>query len=338
MPPTDTRSLNDLLATASRALAAQKLTTAEQTLKQAVAIAPDSAEAQRLSGVVQLMRGNAGMAVGYLRRAVELKPDDFNAHMNLGSALLQCQSPDAAFASMRRACALAPDTSATWYNLGRALHMARHTEEARPALERAMALDPSHLMTRMTLATVLGSLGDIAEAARLYRDVLQSHPSHAMAWHSLANLKTVKLDDTEVRRIGQLLERSDLSADDRVLLGFALAKVLEDRNDLAASFHALQTANATMRRFTAWDTAAEHRRVDNLIAAFTHPLPPAVDPKLGSEVIFIASLPRSGSTLVEHILASHSLVEGADEIPDLSMVLLAVSSRRQLTLSQWAPV
>ncbi|MEW9573597.1 sulfotransferase [Rhodanobacter sp. Si-c] len=338
MDSSDTRPLNDLLAAASRAMAAQKLATAEQILKQAVAIAPDSAEAQRLSGVVQLVRGNAGMAVGYLRRAVELKPGDFNAHMNLGSALFQCQYPDAAFASMRRACELAPDASAPWYNLGRALHIARHTEEARPALERAMALDPSHTMTRMTLANVLNGLGDIAGTVQLYRDVLKSHPNHARAWYSLVNLKTVKLDSAEVRHIRQLLERPNLSADDRVWLGFALAKSLEDQDDPAASFQTLQAANAIKRRFTSWDIAAEQQRVDNLIEAFAQPLPPAADPKLGSEVIFIACLPRSGSTLTEHILASHSQVEGANEIPDLAAVIGGESKRRQQTLAQWAPL
>ncbi|GAB3787535.1 tetratricopeptide repeat-containing sulfotransferase family protein [Dyella agri] len=337
MDPVDASSLNDLLAKASRAIAAQKLASAEQTLRQAVAIAPDSAEAQRLSGIVQLMRGNAGMAVGFLRHAVALEPGDFNAHMNLGSALFQCQYPDAAFASMRRACELAPDASAPWYNLGRALHIARYTEEARPALERAMALDPAHVMTRMTLANVLNGLGDIDEAIRLYRDILHSHPNHARAWYSLVNLKTVKLDDAEVRHIEQLLERPTLSADDRVWLGYALAKALEDQNELTASFRTLQAANATKRRFTSWDIEAEHLRIDSLIETFTRPLPAPLDPTLGSEVIFIACLPRSGSTLTEHILASHSQVEGANEIPDLSAVLQGEARRRQQTLAQWAP-
>ncbi|MBD8881385.1 sulfotransferase [Rhodanobacter sp. 7MK24] len=337
MVPTDTPSLNDLLASASRAITAQKLATAEQTLKLAARVAPASAEVQRLSGVVQLMRGSASKALEFLRRAVELKPDDFNAHMNLGSALFQCRDPEAAFASMRRACELAPDVSAPWYNLGRTLHIARHTDEARPVLEQAMALDPTHVMTRMTLASVLSGLGDIDEAARLYRSVLRHQPNHAEAWYSLANLKTVKLDSIEVQHIRQLLERPGLSADDRVWLGFALAKLLEDQHDLAASFHTLQTANAIKRRYTSWDIAAEHRRVDNLIRAFTQPLPPPVNPGLGSEVIFIACLPRSGSTLTEHILASHSQVEGANEIPDLASVLAGESRRRQQTLGGWAP-
>lgn len=338
MDPTHDESLSDLLTAASRAIAVQKLTTAEQILRRAVTMAPNSSEVQRLSGVVQLMRSNGGLAVKFLQRAVELAPCDFNAHMNLGSALFQCQYLDDAFISMRHACELAPDTAPPWYNLGRALYFARRVEEARPVLERAMTLDPSHILTRMILAKALSSLGNITEAAKLYRSTLRLCPNHAEAWYSLANLKTVKFDDTEIRHIKQLLEHPHLSADDRVWLGFALAKLLEDRNDLASSFHALQTANAIKHRFTPWDIAAEHRRVNNLIAAFSHPLPAAVDPSLGSEVIFIACLPRSGSTLTEHILASHSLVEGANEISDLSAVLSSESRRRQQALGQWAPL
>ncbi|MBD8881209.1 sulfotransferase [Rhodanobacter sp. 7MK24] len=225
---------------------------------------------------------------------------------------------------------LLPDASRTI-----AAHMLATAEQT---LERAMALDPSHVMTRMTLANVLNGLGDIAEAIGLYRDVLRDHPSHARAWYSLVNLKTVKLDDAEVQHIRQLLDRPNLSADDRVWLGYALAKSLEDQNDLAASFHALQAASAIKRRLTSWDIEGEQLRVDSLIKAFSAPLPPVVDPNLGSEVIFIACLPRSGSTLTEHILASHSQVEGANEIPDLSAVLRGESGRRHQALAEWAPL
>lgn len=331
-------SLNDLLASASRAITAQKLTTAEQFLGQALAIAPDSAEACRLSGVVQLMRGNAGKAAGYLHRAVELGPDDFNAHMSLGSALLESHETDAGLAHMRRACELAPDEATPWYHLGRALHATGRTDEARPMLVRAMILDPSHVMTRMTLASVQNSLGEIAEAASLYRSVLKSQPNHARAWFELCNLKTAKLDDAEVQHVKELLGRPGLPADDRVWLGHALAKALEDQDDLPAAFDALCAANAIKRRHTTWDIARERHRIDGIIEAFSRPLPPSLDPALGSDVIFIACMPRSGSTLTEHILASHSMVEGANEIPDLREVLIGESNRRRHPMTQWAPL
>ncbi|MFK2877675.1 tetratricopeptide repeat-containing sulfotransferase family protein [Rhodanobacter hydrolyticus] len=331
-------SLNDLLASASRAMAAQKLVTAEQALKQAASIAPDSAEVQRLSGVVQLMRGNPGKAVEYLRRAVELQPDDSNAHMNLGSALFECRYTDAGLASMRRACELAPSESSCWYNLGRAMHIARKPSEARPILMRAMALDPSHIMTRMTLANAQNSLGEIAEAANLYRSVLKIKPGHANAWFELCNLKTTRLDGSEIEHIKELLKRPGISSDDQIWLGYALAKALEDQDDLTASFHALQTASAIQRRSVSWDIQAERERIDGIIKTFDRPLPHAVDAALGHEVVFISCLPRSGSTLTEHILASHSMVEGANEISELQVVLAGESNRRGQFLTQWAPL
>ena len=331
-------ALNDLLASASRAMAAHKLASADSALQQALSIAPQSAEAHRLSGVVQLMRGTPGMAVGNLRRAIELKPGEFNAHMNLGSALFESGETDAGLESMRRACELAPDTTATWYNLGRALHIARYTEEARPALVRAMALDPAHIMARMTLANVQNSLGEVAEAANIYRGILKTHPRNAKAWFELGDLKTVRLDSADTLQIKKLLERPNLSADDRVWLGFALAKSLEDQNDLEASFHALQLANAVRRRYASWDIEAEQQRVTSIIEAFSQPMAPALDSTLGSEIIFIACMPRSGSTLTEQILASHSMVEGANEIPELQAIIRAESDRRQQILTQWAPL
>lgn len=342
MAPIDSKptpmSLDDLLASASRAMTAQKLAAAEQDLKQAIAMAPDSAEAHRLTGVVQLMRGAPGRALGYLRRAVELKPGDFNAHMNLGSALFECRDTEAALACMRRACELAPAMAGTWYNLGRALHIAQYTEDALPALLRAQALDPTHAMTGMTLANVQNSLGHIAEAAELYRGILKNWSDHARAWFELCNLKTVRLDDAEVHHIRQLLERPGNSPDAQVWLGFALAKSLEDRGDLQASFKALQAANATRHRYAPWSIETERRRVDGIMRAFSQPLPPPLDPTLGSEIIVIACLPRSGSTLIEHILASHSMVEGANEISDLQIVLQGESNRRQSVLTEWAPL
>lgn len=330
-------SFAQLMTSASAAIAAQQLPNAESHLRRAIQLAPESVDAQRLMGVVQLMRHNATSAVGYLRRAVGLSPDDFNVHMNLGSALFECHETEAGLASMRRACELAPDQAATWYNLGRALNIARHPEEARTVLERAMALDPAHVMTRMTLANVQNSLGEIKVATVLYRGILADHPNHAKAWFELCNLKTTRLDDNELQRLKTLAAHDDKSTDDRVWLGYALAKALEDKGELAASFATLQHATAIMHQRFPWDIEAERQRIDCIIGAFHHPMPPAMDPMLGHEVIFISCVPRSGSTLAEHILASHSMVEGANEISDLQIVLAAESDRRQQTMTHWAP-
>lgn len=343
IPPDQTNanpivSVNDMLATASRAMASQKLASAESTLKRLLSVAPQSAEGHRLMGVVQLMRSRPHNAVGHLHQSIELNPDDVNTHMNLGSALFECGETSSGLASMRRACEMAPDVAVTWYNLGRALHIAREPLQARTVLERSMALDPAHIMSRMTLANVQNSLGEIPQAATLYRQVLKLTPDHARAWFELCNLKTTRLDDTEIHQIKALLQRPHLALVDQVWLGFALAKALEDKCEFGASFQALQTANVIKRRFAPWDVQAERNRIEGIIRAFDHPLPDAINPALGSEIIFISCLPRSGSTLVEHILASHSMVEGANELPDLQMVISSESDRRRQLLTQWAPL
>jgi hypothetical protein len=161
-----------------------------------------------------------------------------------------------------------------------------------------------------------------------YRKVLALQPDHAQAWHGLANLKTEPLTLTDAKQIRHILQNQQLPHDDRVSLGFSLYKALEDQRDYAGAFQALREANALKRQLVPGMPAAEHDHVDAIASAFRDPLPAPLDPTLGHEVIFIASLPRSGSTLVEHILASHPLVEGANEISDLSNVLEDESKRR----------
>lgn len=330
-------AFSQLLARASQAIAAKRLSTAESNLRQAIQLAPEAADAQRLMGIVQMMRGDPGKAVGYLRRSAELNPADFNVHMNLGSALFESKDASAGLASMRRACELAPGAAATWYNLGRALQIARQPEEARSMLERAMVLDPAHVMTRMTLANVQNSLGNINAADALYRGIVNEHPDHAKAWFELCNLKTTRLSDAELQQLKTLAVHAGKSNDDRVWFGYALAKALEDKGELTDSLAALHAANAILCRLCPWDIEAERKRIDYIIDAFSHPFPPPLTPDLGHEVIFISCLPRSGSTLAEHILASHSMVEGANEISELQVVLAAESDRRQQIMTQWAP-
>jgi hypothetical protein len=151
----------------------------------------------------------------------------------------------------------------------------------------------------------------------------------------LANLKTEPLTLADAKQIRHILQNQQLPHDERVSLGFSLYKALEDQHDYAGAFQALHEANALKRQLVKWDAAAEHADVDAITEAFRHPLPAPLDPTLGHEVIFIASLPRSGSTLVEHILASHPLVEGANEIQDLSNVLDDESKRRGKDFPHW---
>jgi Tfp pilus assembly protein PilF len=323
------------LSEAGKALSQGRADLAEQPLKRVLAEAPGFANAQFLYGIARQMCGDSHTAAEYLRKAAQQRPDDPNILTNLGGALYDSGAIQESFVYLRRATELAPTQASNWYNLGKALKLHWQLDEAEAALRRALDLDEKHASARTTLADIFTIRGNITDAITEYRKVLALRPDHALAWHGLANLKTESLSPADARQIQHILQNQQLDADARVLLGFSLYRALEDQHDYTGAFQVLREANALKRQLIQWDAAAEHAHVGAIIEAFRHPLPAPLDPTLGQEVIFIASLPRSGSTLVEHILASHPLVEGANEIGDLSQVLDEESKRRGKDFPHW---
>ena len=336
-PPTPfPTNIGPLLAEAGTALRQGKLELADRVLLQALAVAPGLADAQFLYGVTCLMRGDATKAASYLRKAVAQRPADANMQGYLGCALHDAGLVSEALVHLRQACELAPRQATPWYNLGKALKQCGQLQDADHAFRHALTLDERHVLARIGVADIATMQGDIPRAVAEYRHALRQQPGRAEAWHGLANLKTEPLGPADIELIRRALDQPDLPADTQVMLGFSLFRALEDQQDYAGAFAALRQANAAKRRQVAWDAAAEHAQIDRIMQAFDAALPVPNDPLLGREVIFIASMPRSGSTLVEHILASHPEVEGANEIPDLPQVIEDESRRRGQPFPQWA--
>lgn len=323
------------LSEAGKALSQGRADLAEVPLKRVLAEAPGFANAQFLYGIACQMRGDSNTAVRYMRQAAQQRPDDPNILTNLGAALCDSGATVEAFAYLRRATELAPLQASPWFNLGKALKLHWQLDEAAIALRQALKLDGRHVSARNTLADIFTIRGNIAEAVVEYRKVLAMQPDQAHAWQCLANLKTETLTLEDARQIQRALQKHQLAPDERVSLGFSLYKALEDQRQYSDAFQALREANALKRQLVQWDAAAERTRINAIMEAFRHPLPEPLDPTLGYEAILVTSLPRSGSTLVEHILASHPQVEGANEIPDLSQVLDEESERRGKDFPRW---
>jgi Tfp pilus assembly protein PilF len=330
-------SARRLLDEAGKALSRGQPEAAERSLIGVMAMAPKSAEAYRLLGISFQMRGDHAKAADAFRRADSLRPDDAIILMALGISLYESGSVEEAISIFRRACELAPDMASAWYNLGKALKLQLHGQEACKALDHALSLDPNHVTARISLADTLVNLGDIADGAAHYREVLKRQPEHAGAWYALANLKTEPLSETDTAKLRIAFRKQGLPVDARVSLGFALAKALEDQRLYSEAFDVLREANALKRRHVTWDARQESAHVDAIMTAFAAPTPAPIDPTLGREVILIISLPRSGSTLIEQILASHPQVEGANEILDLPQVIEGESRRRKQPFPQWVP-
>lgn len=257
---------------------------------------------------------------------------------------------------LRRALELAPTFTAARVNLATALHRQNKTGEALTQLDRLQDQAnpaPLHPAQANLRAAVLGKLGDFDEAIALYEDILSRvtgqpkiwmsyghalktvgrtadsvaayrratalRPAFGEAWWSIANLKTAAFDVTDIAAMEAALPDRQASTEDRFHLHFALGKALSDQGEPQAAFAHYAEGNRLRRAALPYEASRTSRAVDAAITLFTPDFfaahrgsgCPAPDP------IFIIGLPRAGSTLIEQILSSHSLVEGTMELPDL---------------------
>ena len=186
----------------------------------------------------------------------------------------------------------------------------------------------------------LRTLGRNEEAVQAYRATLAKFPDEGTAWWSLANLKTVRFSDEDIASMQSSLERKGVPQLNRVRLGFALGKALEDRNEPERAFDFYAEANRLRHSMSAYNPNVVSRMVDRAIALFTPEFfaeregagCPADDP------IFIVGMQRSGSTLVEQILASHPSIEGTAELSDMPNILRDLgeaAARRDMLLAEY---
>jgi predicted Zn-dependent protease len=310
-----------------------------------------------------LARNEIPRAEALLRAHLRREPADVAAIRMLAEVAARIGRYEDATVLLERCLELAPGFAAARQNYAMVLHRSNRPADALAQVERLLAEEPGNPHYRNLKAVVLCRTGDYAEANALYAGILAEHPGqariwlshgHALktagdtagavdayrrsaalepgfgdAWWSLANLKTFRFDDGDVAAMQAQLARGDLGNEDRLHLDFALAKALEDRGDHAGAFAGYARGNALRLArvpYSADENAARLRHAAGIYdAGFFRERErwgaQAPDP------IFIIGMPRAGSTLVEQILASHPLVEGTMELPEITS--LARVLRRQ---------
>jgi tetratricopeptide (TPR) repeat protein len=328
-----------------------KLDEAVKRYQQALALRPDYAEAHNNLGVAVREQGQLDEAVARYRQALTLRPDYAAAHNNLGVALREQGKLDEALAQFQRAVALEPSVAAAYCNLGEVLREQGELDEAvaqyRQALalkpdyakahshlgvvlqdqgklddalanyRQALALEPDFAGAYVNLGNVLRELGRLTEARHVYERAIELAPQKPGFYHGLAQVKRFAQGDTDLAAMEKLLlEPVSLSAEDRKQLGFALGKAYGDLGDHERAFRHLLEGNALKRQEIIYDEAAKAGRFARIREVFT---PEVMREKRGLGdpsplPVFIVGMPRSGTTLIEQILASHPRVFGAGEL------------------------
>lgn len=296
---------------------------------------PDHPEVLRLHAGIQNLRGDYSGAVASMKRALAGRPQDPLYYNTLGAILGQAGEFDPAIDALQHACELQPDLAIAWFNLGVMLTRCMRRTEATAVLRRAVQLDPGYTPARVLLGDMLRTEDRIGEAATQYREVIAEQPWSGMAWWGLADLKTLRFSQGDIEQMRLAMRDNRANDNDKIAMGLALAKALDDEGRYPESLAALERAHGVARHRRIWDAKAFSDGISTILHAYDPPPAPSPDAAAGRGVIFIASLPRSGSTLIEQILASHSLVEGPGELPDLPAVLTEESHRRGVPYPIW---
>lgn len=235
-----------------------------------------------------------------------------------GHALLAAERLTEAEAVFRELLQLEPENPQNWAALGSVLIRLLRQEEALSAYEEAARLGPSQAGFRLAIGHINKTLGRRPQCEAAYRECLRLDPKYAEAYWSLADLKNYSFSDAELAAMRGLLA-SPAAATDEAQLHFAVGRALEQREQYSEAFHHYAAGNELRKRSSPFSIAtfeAKSRRIAACCdAQFFAARAAAGDPDPAP--IFVVGLPRSGSTLVEQILASHSQVEGTMELHNI---------------------
>lgn len=295
-----------------------RLDVAERLLKSHLKDNPFDVAAIRMLAELAARIGRWRDAETLLRRAVELAPEWTTAKANLALVLGRMGRPAEAMQLLDEIFAAEPDQIGHWNLKAATLGRLGDFDEAIQLYENVLEKAPQQPRVWLSYGHMLKTVGRQTDGIAAYRKAIELCSTLGEAWWSLANLKTVRFNEQDVAAMQLALESGDLANEDRLHLHFALGKAKHDAGRADEAFHHYSKANALRLNSQPYRPEEITRAVDRSVAAFT----PEAIAKLGGgcpapDPIFIVGLPRSGSTLIEQILASHSDIEGTSELPDI---------------------
>ena len=298
-----------------------KLEEAIAQYEKALALRPDYADVHNNLGVALQQLRKIDQAIAHYQQALTLKPDYVEALNNLGAALLDQGKFNQALGYCERALALRPDDLEAHNNLGIALQHQKKLDEAAWHFQRALELKPDYAKAHNNLGTLLKEQGLFAEALAHYDRALAQQRDFAEAYYNRAELVKFRRGDASLNAL-EALAAGGVAESKRMHLHFTLAKALDDIGDYARAMEHMLRGNALKRQEIEYDEDATRTLFQWIRNAFDarlfNRLSGSGDPSPAP--IFVLGMPRSGSTLIEQILASHPLVLAAGESDNLSIV------------------
>ena len=332
-----------LVAAGAEHYRGQRYDDAESVLVKALRKSPQNIDAMRFLAMVYHKQGKKlSDAEALLRKATTIAPDFHQAYSNLGRVLIDNDKSDQAIATYQKLISLKPDDDDAYAGLGRAYAHTGDIDSAAEAYRKSIALNPEVPSIHMAMAHMLKTQGQQSGALEHYRQAIRLKPDLGESYWSMANLKTCRFEPSEMAAMEEQLLSSTLSERARVNFEFALAKAYEDKRDYSQAWDHYHAGNQKKREVIDYDPVEHEVHLQHVKEVFSSEFF-AEHASAGYQEagpIFIIGLPRSGSTLVEQILASHSQVEGTAELPNLGAIATGTGKYRHdgLTYPQTASI
>ena len=327
------------IVTATSMFSDHELEDAERIVRAYLMQHGDHVEAMRLLARIGLEQDAFDDAELLLRAVLEMQPGYNAARFDYAMVLLRRHRHQAALTELERLCVAEPGNRMYATNLATAnAGLGRH-DEALAAYKKLAHTGPANAELQLSIGHCLKTMGDTPAAIRAYEQATRIRGNYGDAYWSLANLKTYQFSEIELQRMRDAHAAADTPSIDRCQLSFALGKALEDRQDWAESFSFYQQGNRLKKATARYRADAMERTISQQIEVCTPELfernahSGCTDPA----PIFIVGLPRSGSTLIEQILAAHPQVEGTMELADIPRIVQGLQGRESVDGPQHYP-
>jgi tetratricopeptide (TPR) repeat protein len=289
----------------------------------ALRIDPTLSETRRALADALLSLGRPTEALRQVRQAADENPASLAARVSMGNILNELGKADEAIACFESILAVQPDFAPVLCNLGNVLRQAGRLQDAIDAYNKAIMAQPDYAEGHFGLGTAYRDLGDADRASESFRQTISLDPHFTRAWRALSRLAKEGLSEADIVTMREALDSNAYSADERAHLEFALGQSYENSGDYGRAMQHYDRGNQLRRASFDYSIEQDAAVFDNLKATFDTGFFERWQ-DVGSDdatPIFIVGMPRSGTTLVEQILASHRDVHGAGELSALARAI-----------------
>ena len=319
-----------LLYKGIRHLHASRYRKAEDAFKKVLQEDKNNIDALRFMGILAFKSGNHDIAEAMFTRALKLDPTYSLVWANLGQVFSVTGQLDKAKKSFKNILNMEPNNALIWAEYGTVLTKLAKYKEGRDAYLKALEFKPDSPRVHLSLGHVFKTMGEIDNSIDAYRKTIIKNNLSGEAYWSLANLKTYSFSENEIKDMEKTLE-GDMSDIERSQMYFALGKAYEAKKDFDNSFKNYYKGNEVKKSLTKYSSDDTTQNTKRILKFFNKENIVSLSKSSTSDKdpIFVLGMPRSGSTLIDQIISSHSKVDGTQELPNIIKIAAELNTAKQ---------